>query len=115
MLVTLACIWAIYIPVMYGLLFTFSLNSSALVDLTIFISCIALTATVFIKPKPAISLISSVIVLAFSIVGFFYHFQDSGTSGPLPYEWLNGYYLHTLPLLIIVTFNYLYQKNEKST
>ena len=105
-LVTLACIWAIYLPSTYAVLFAVFKNISVLVDLTAVISCIVLAAIVFIKPKLVVSVTSLTIVLAFSSAGLFHQFQDSGASGPLPYEWINDYYIHSIPLLIIVSLNW---------
>ena len=52
---------------------------------------------------------SLLILLTAISIGFFHYFRDVGESGPLPYEWLNGYYKFTLPLITLAVLKYLFQ------
>ena len=109
-----AGVWAGFQPAMYGALFTVFTHYSALIDFLVLASCLVLTISIFKRIRSAVFFIALATLLFASVIDFFHHFQDSGTSGPLPYEWLNGFYLFGLPLVFISIFNYLqYSKNNE--
>ena len=99
--IVMAALWALYLPGAYGILFAFVTHWSALVDFTIVVCCLILTVAVFIKIPGAFWYMSFIILTTAAVSGFFYHFRDLGESGPLPFEWLNVYIEHVLPLLLL--------------
>jgi len=109
-LTILACVWAVIPPSVYGFIFTVVADQSAVIDIFIVACCICLAVSSFKRVHLYIQSLSFLMVAIASIIGFFHYFQDSGASGPLPYEWLNSYYLHSLPLLIIFTATRLGKK-----
>ena len=100
-LIVIAAIWAILAPAMYGVLFVAFADWSALFDFLIVLSCGVLVLAAFKNVSFGIWLAAFAVVAVTGVSGFFYHFQDSGESGPLPFEWLNSYFVKALPLLII--------------
>jgi len=100
-LLVIAAIWAILPAVAYGLLFASVAHWSSLIDLGLALSCITLSLSAFMRVATLAWLAALMIITGFSAIGQFYHFQDSGESGPLPFEWINGYLLHGLPLLTV--------------
>lgn len=96
-----AALWALFLPGAYGLLFTVATDWSAIVDFAIVISCIVLALSSFIR-IPSIAWFICFFILSVALLsGVFFHFQDSGESGPLPFEWLNRYFIQGTPLLIL--------------
>ena len=100
-LVVIAAILAILAPASYCLLFVAFADWSALVDFVLVISCIILALAAFKHISFILWMTAFVIVAVFAGSGFLHHFQDSDESGPLPFEWLNGYFLKALPLLLL--------------
>ena len=104
-LIVIAAILAILAPASYCLLFAAFTHWSALVDLALVVSCIILALAAFKHISFVFWMMAFVIVTVFAGSGFFNHFRDSGESGPLPFEWLNGYYLNALPLLLLAALS----------
>ena len=100
-LIVIAAIWAILVPASYGLLFGFIFHWSALVDFAIVGACGVLALSAFKDVSPVLWFIAFSIVSLSAASGFFYHFRDSGESGPLPFEWMNDYFLQAIPLLVV--------------
>ena len=88
-------------PATYALLSAFVGDRSAFIDMAVVGSCIILVADAFKHLAVWLFVFGVAVLLTASLAGMFVHFQDSGESGPLPYEWLNGYYLRSMPLLLI--------------
>jgi hypothetical protein len=100
-LLVAACLFAVLVPAMYAFVFGVCWDIDALVATAVTGSCIILGAGGF-KRVSGLAFASAVSVLSTAtLVGFFVHFPDSGSSGPLPYEWLNGYFQFSTPLLLI--------------
>jgi hypothetical protein len=99
--ITLAGMWAALRPASYGFLFIFSFDSSIIFDLLILLSCTILVWKAFRPTIRTVWVLSLVLLLLATGMGFFHHFPDYGESGPLPYEWLNGYYPFSLPLILL--------------
>ena len=86
-----------------------------IVDLLVLGSCIIIVWDSFRTMPRAIWVVSMIILVCSANVGFIYHFQDSGASGPLPFEWLNDYYKFTLPLIATSLLFYLFKwKSRKN-
>jgi len=100
-MIVIAALWALYLPGAYGILFAFVMHWSAAVDFMIVLCCLILTVSAFTKVTGAVLSMCLIILAVSSISGLFFHFKDSGESGPLPFEWLNDYLVHVLPLLIL--------------
>jgi len=103
--ILLAGIWAALRPAVYGALSIFFVDSSAMIDLLVLGSCIIIVWDAFRSLSPVVWISSFAVLLIATNTGFFHHFRDSGESGPLPYEWLNGYYQYTLPLISLAILN----------
>jgi hypothetical protein len=102
-------IWAAIRPAVYGFIFIIASDSSAIIDFLVLGSCIIIVWDAFkILPRLVWSA-SLLILLVATNIGFFHYFQDFGESGPLPYEWLNGYYKFSLPLIILAVLKCLFQ------
>jgi hypothetical protein len=111
--ILIAGIWAAIRPAVYGALFTLVFNSSAIIDFLVVGSCFVIVWHAF-RPLPSFMWITPFgVLLVATIVDFLHHFRDFGESGPLPYEWLNGYHRHTLPLITLVLFNCFIQRSKK--
>jgi hypothetical protein len=106
--IVLASGWAILAPAMYGLLFAAVLHWSAFIDILVVISCIVLAVTAFRQVSQILWIVSFTFVGGVGIAGFFHHFRDSGESGPLPFEWINSYFLHAVPILAVATLTRIY-------
>ena len=113
-LIVIAAIWAILAPVMYGMLFGAFADWSVLVDFLIVFSCGVLVLATFKNISHVLWIAAFVLVALSGASGFFYHFQDSGESGPLPFEWLNSYFLQALPLLLISAIVRLFEANKEA-
>jgi hypothetical protein len=100
-LIVFAGIWAALSPASYGFLFILAADSSTVFDLLILGTCILLVLNEFKYCPNFIWFISIFILIITTSIEFFYLFRDVGESGPLPYEWLNGYYKFSLPLIIL--------------
>ena len=108
----LAGVWAAMRPMIYGLIFMLAVDPSAIIDFIVVGGCIVLVWHT-IRPLPFSLWIAALSTLLISTsVGFFYHFLDYGESGPLPFEWLNGYYELSMPLIIIVLLRLLFRKQS---
>ena len=70
-------------------------------DFLVLGSCIIVVWDALKTLAPLVWAASLLILLTATSIGFFHYFRDFGESGPLPYEWLNGYYKFTLPLLAL--------------
>ena len=100
-LIVIAVIRAILAPTTYGLLFGFCFDWSALVDFVVAGSCGVLAFTAFKDISLKLWLTAFLIVTVSATSGFFHHFRDSGESGPLPFEWMNNYFIDAIPLVIL--------------
>lgn len=67
----------------------------------VFASSVGLVVDTFRRVPALHWIIMLGVLLGAASVGFFHHFRYSGESGPLPYEWLNGYYASALPLILV--------------
>ena len=113
-LIVIAAIWAILAPAMYGVLFGAFADWSALLDFLIVFSCGVLVLAAFKNISLGIWLAAFAVVAVSGVSGFFYHFQDSGESGPLPFEWLNSYFVQALPLLLIALLARFFDPNKEA-
>lgn len=118
--ILLTGILAAYPPAVYGALTIFYFDLSAIIDLLIVGGCVIIAWDAF-RSVPRFMWIASFIALLIATsIGFFHYFQDAGESGPLPYEWLNGYYKFTIPLIALCSLNHFFrwrmvkQKRAKS-
>ena len=93
--------FAVVSPASYALLFASVGDRSAFIDIAVVGSCVILVADAFRHLIVWLFVSAVAVLVAASLAGMFVHFQDSGESGPLPYEWLNGYYIRSSPLLLI--------------
>jgi hypothetical protein len=100
-LIVIAAVWAILAPASYGLLFGVFFDWSALVDFTIVGACGVLALNAYKDVSLMLWLTAFTIVTLSAVSGFFYHFRDSGESGPLPFEWMNVYFSQAMPLLAV--------------
>jgi hypothetical protein len=82
-------------------LFSAVRHPSAIVDFVIAFGCLGLAFDIIRRMPVWIWFAAFAVVTVSSLAGLCFHFQDSGESGPLPYEWLNDYYVRSWPLLII--------------
>lgn len=89
-------------PFFYGVLFLFCGHWSAFVDFTVAASVVVSVLNPYVNVPMTPWLVSMAIFTAASLIGFFIHFQDSGESGPLPFEWLNQYYQVGIPTLLLI-------------
>lgn len=48
-----------------------------------------------------LTLVATLIVIGYSVASQFHRFRDSGESGPLPYEWLNDYWIISWPAVLV--------------
>jgi hypothetical protein len=88
-------------PAVYGTLSIIFMDSSAIIDLLVLGSCIVLVWHTF-RSAPLLVWVAALAVLIVAAnIGFIHHFKDFGESGPLPFEWLNEYFMHALPLIIL--------------
>lgn len=97
--------WAALKPTLFAAIFAFVGHRSAVLDMVVVASCLVIVWGAF-RRAPLYLWVGSVLVLMVSsFAGFFHHFKDSGESGPLPYEWLNGYFQFSLPLVVLVVID----------
>jgi hypothetical protein len=108
----MAAAWAILAPAMYGTLFGAFADWSALFDFLIVFSCGVLVVAAFKNISLGLWLAAFAVMALSGVSGFFYHFQDSGESGPLPFEWLNSYFVQALPLLLIAFLSRFFEPNK---
>jgi len=113
-LIVIAAIWAVLAPAMYGVLSGAFADWSAIFDFLIVFSCGVLVLAAFKNISLGIWLAVFAVVAVFGVSGFFYHFQDSGQSGPLPFEWLNSYFVQALPLLLIALLARFFEPNKEA-
>jgi len=113
-LIVIAAIFAILAPAMYGFLFGAFADWSALIAFALVLSCAALVFAAFKNFSFMLWLAVFTIVTVFAVSGFFHRFRDSGESGPLPFEWLNSYFLQAFPLLVIAILTRVFVTNKKS-
>jgi hypothetical protein len=99
--IILAGIWAALSPIAYGFISIIVFHSSAFIDILVFGSCVVLVWEAFSKLPRPIWVASMVVLLGAANIGFVHYFRDFGSSGPLPYEWLNGYYKNAAPLIVL--------------
>ena len=107
-----ATFWALLAPASYGFLFATVGDWSALLDVAIVLCCIALALSSFVRIPSALWAVCVLTVLMAVLSGQFHHFQDSGASGPLPFEWLNSYPAQGLPLLVLAGAQKISQKTS---
>ena len=106
-LAVLAAMWAIISPAGYGLLFGVFLSWVAIVDMLVAASCVVLAYSMFRGIPAFLNLFAFGVLALFCFLDLFRHFRDSGESGPLPFEWINGYFWQALPLIIVVIISTL--------
>jgi hypothetical protein len=94
-----ACIYPSLSALSYGVIFVWLGHFASLFSVFIGLACILLFIDSIKLLPTKIYLSVFIIVLVTSSLGFFIHFQDSGESGPLPFEWLNNYWKISFPLL----------------
>ena len=97
----LAAIWAALPPAAYGLLFAAFRDGSAIVNLPTALLCPVLAVSSFDKKPTVTWFVSFAWLSTATLAGVVHHFQDSGESGPLPFEWINRYAWSSTPLLLI--------------
>jgi hypothetical protein len=88
-------------PAVYGTLSIVFMDSSAIIDLLVFGSCIILVWHTFRSAPLLVWVAAFAVLLVAANIGFIHHFKDFGESGPLPFEWLNEYFIQALPLIIL--------------
>jgi hypothetical protein len=88
-------------PAVYGALSIVFVDSSAIIDFLVLLSCIIIVWDTFRSAHLFVWVAAFAVSLVAANIGFIYHFKDFGESGPLPFEWLNEYFIHALPLLIL--------------
>jgi hypothetical protein len=100
-----ALLWAILPPAIFGLLFLVGARGhwSVLFDLIVSSSCIVLAFSVFRKIPKGVWLCAFLVVGSTTVAELFHTFDDYESSGPRPFEWINGYFFRGLPLLTIVS------------
>jgi len=86
-------------PAVYTFLFVG--DASSLVGLIVAGSCIILLIEVFKSVKLWLFVCAMATLFCASLMGICFQFRHSGESGPLPYEWLNKYYVNAIPLLVL--------------
>ncbi len=89
-------------PFLYGVLFLFSGDWSAIIDFTIAAAVLGSVLKLYVKIPKTLWVVSMAVFAGASLIGFFVHFRDSGESGPLPFEWLNQYYHGGIPALFLI-------------
>ena len=89
-------------PFLYGVLFLFCGDWSLFIDFTIAASVVVSVLKPYVNVPMTLWIVSMTIFTGASLIGFFIHFQDSGESGPLPFEWLNQYYQVGIPTLLLI-------------
>jgi len=109
--ILLAGVWAALRPAVYGFMFMVASDSSAIVDFLVLGSCIIIVWDGFKTLPRLVWTASFLILLTATNIGFFHYFRDFGESGPLPYEWLNGYYKFALPFIALVVFSSFLKSN----
>ena len=109
-IIMIAALWASYLPGFYGILFAYGMHWSAIVDFLIVTSCLILAVSTFARIPVVVWSICLTILAIATVSGLVFHFRDSGESGPLPFEWLNGYLKNGLPLPIFCTIYRILQK-----
>jgi len=107
-----AFIYASIAPATYALL-SGVVHLSAFVDVGVLVSCGIVFADVLERRPVWLYLSAMGVLLAASLVGRFVHFRDSGESGPLPYEWLNHYYLFSTPLVLVSAASRLLRQQKE--
>lgn len=100
-LMLIAGAWAALKPAVFAAIFGFVFDQSALIDLAVVGSCIVLVRGALSHVPRYLWGLAFSILLVSSTVGFLHHFKDAGESGPLAYEWLNGYVQFGAPLLVL--------------
>jgi hypothetical protein len=110
----LSAFWATITPAMYGLLFVAVGDWSAAIDVLIVLFCIVLAVAAFARIPFTVWLVCFTCMLGLAVAGFFYHFRGSGESGPLPFEWINGYFIHAAPILVSSVLMKIYAAKTKA-
>ena len=99
-LVVGAGVWASLSPFIW-IIFCYGWWGPKGIATIVFVSAVGLVVDFFRRVPTLLWIIMIVVLSSAGSVGLFHHFRDSGESGPLPYEWLNGYYECALPLILI--------------
>jgi hypothetical protein len=84
-------------------------DSSAIIDFLVLGSCIIIVWDAFKTLPRLVWAESLLIILAATSKEFIYYFRAFGESGPLPYEWLNGYHKFSLPLITLAGLKCIFQ------
>jgi len=103
--ILLTGIWAAMLPAAYGVIFIIFFHFSAFIDFLVLGSCIVLVWDSFRTLPRLIWTASFLVLLCATNIGFVHYFSDFESSGPLPYEWLNGYFKNSVPLITLVLLN----------
>ena len=110
----LAAIFAALSPAAYGLFFAACRDWSAIVSLTTACLCPALAVSSFKQKTGPAWFVSFAWITAVSLAGFVHHFQDSGESGPLPFEWVNRYARSAAPLVLLSVAIRMYLRKRRT-
>ncbi len=107
-----AFVWAALPPASYSLFALFN-HWSMIEDLLVVLSCLVLTIFPYKKFNIGAWVAAYAFLVIITATGLIHHFQDSGESGPLPFEWINSYYNHSAPLLVIALLSWVPRKSHK--
>ena len=102
--IVLAALLASLSPASYGTFF----GANILLCYLLVVACFVLACSEFRDFHFLVRIIAWLIVMAFALAGFGYHFRDSGESGPLPYEWINDYFWFAIPLLMTTMLSIIF-------
>ena len=97
--IPLAALWAVQPPLHHLLLFAQMAHWSAVVDVAVCCCCVVLVAATIREPSGQLWWCAFCILCVASTIGSAVHMPALESGGP--FEWLNGYYVFTLPLLIL--------------
>ena len=102
--IVIAALLASLSPASYGTFF----GANMLLCYLLVTACFVLAYSEFRDFHFLVRMISWLIVMAFAVAGFGYHFRDFGESGPLPYEWINDYFWSAIPLLVTTVISIIF-------
>ncbi len=101
-LVIAAAIWACLVPSSYSVLWFLCRAWVPFgVSAAVCVCSVILVIDEFRRIPIPLWVMMLVLLASAGSAGFFHHFRDSGESGPLSYEWLNGYHIYALPLVLV--------------
>ena len=106
-LIVFAAIWALLAPLSYGVIFGLFFDWSAIVDLSLAFACMILAYSECKNIRMTVRISAFLVVLGFLFADLLRNFRATGESGPLPFEWINGYFWQALPLLFLSAISIL--------